>query len=223
MTNKDITNDVIYNLIKVNNYEIGYVNPWKLETNNLATGVEDIIKIIHDANFSKPLNLAAVTSTIIEQVKNEKVDTQEAEKLVASFPIKASVKKASKGERSSAYFYKNTEDNKNYGIVMPERKLFLSDSLYYSVLFHEMVHATQIELDRNLNRTQFGYGYEEIVAELGSAYLLNKTGLYTQVARHNTIAYISSWLAALLGDMEYVINAEFYAIKAVKCIEKYYK
>ncbi|MCY7357993.1 MAG: hypothetical protein LH609_11130, partial [Rudanella sp.] len=79
---------------------------------------------------------------------------------------------------------------------------------YYSVLFHELVHATGHR--SRLNRPEitdiaaFGsqtYSKEELTAELGAAYLCGITGI-SAMTIGNSSAYINGWLNKLRGDRD---------------------
>jgi antirestriction protein ArdC len=94
-------------------------------------------------------------------------------------------------------------------IEMPERRWFFGASgrpateSYYAVLLHELVHWTGAShrLDRNLTG-RFGsdaYALEELVAELGSAFLCAELGLANE-PRLDHAAYLQSWLRVLKAD-----------------------
>lgn len=81
-------------------------------------------------------------------------------------------------------------------IHMPERHLFRSMSGYITTLCHELTHWTGAKhrLNRDLSR-RFGtqsYAAEELVAELGSAFLPASLGL-TSEPPSNHAAYIANW------------------------------
>jgi antirestriction protein ArdC len=86
-------------------------------------------------------------------------------------------------------------------VHMPARSRFVDAPHYYSTLFHELTHATGHE--SRLNRTfgaRFGdelYSKEELVAEMGAAYLCAVAGIANEHTDRNTTAYIQSWIAAL--------------------------
>ena len=89
---------------------------------------------------------------------------------------------------------------------------------YYSVLFHETIHATghKTRLDR-LNMSGFGsadYAFEELVAELGSAMCCATTGIENTV-REDHSKYIKNWLKALKDDKKFIFTASSHAQKAV--------
>jgi len=96
---------------------------------------------------------------------------------------------------------------------------------YYSVLFHELVHATGHR--SRLNRTEisemasFGsqtYSKEELTAELGAAYLCGIAGI-SAITIENSAAYISGWLNKLRGDKRFFFEAAQKAQKAANYIQ----
>ena len=94
-----------------------------------------------------------------------------------------------------------------------------------SVTFHEITHSTghKTRLDR-LQTEQvaaFGseeYSKEELVAEIGSATLMNLLGIETVKTFRNTTAYIQSWLNVLKNDNKFIVSASSKAEKAVNFI-----
>jgi len=107
-------------------------------------------------------------------------------------------------------------------VHMPARFRFVDASLYYSTLFHELVHSTGHE--SRLNRTfgaSFGdelYSKEELVAETGAAFLCAIAGITTENSTSNTTAYIQNWIERLEGDNRLVLQAAAAAQKAVDMI-----
>ncbi|MFN8288958.1 MAG: zincin-like metallopeptidase domain-containing protein [Chitinophagaceae bacterium] len=109
-------------------------------------------------------------------------------------------------------------------INMPKRKTFKTVEGYYATLFHELVHSTGAE--KRLNRktitqmAEFGsemYSLEELVAELGSAYLSSFAGILEKQVKHS-VAYIDGWLGKLKGDKRFMVQAAGMAQKAVDYI-----
>jgi antirestriction protein ArdC len=105
---------------------------------------------------------------------------------------------------------------------MPDRKRFLDAPHYYSTLFHELVHSTGHT--SRLNRTfgdHFGdelYSKEELVAEMGAAFLCAIAGIANEHTDRNTIAYIQNWISKLEADNHLVIHAAGNAQRAADCI-----
>jgi antirestriction protein ArdC len=117
-------------------------------------------------------------------------------------------------------FYHIEEDYIN----MPKRKSFKSIESYHSTLFHELVHSTGHE--KRLNRktitemAEFGsepYSIEELVAELGSAYLSSFVGILN-TGIQNSAAYINGWLEKLKNDKRFMVQASGQAQRAVDFI-----
>lgn len=86
----------------------------------------------------------------------------------------------------SRSYYSPTEDY----ISLPCVKDFSSLDEYYSTLFHELIHWTghKSRLNRLLDKPA-----EELVAEIGAAYLSAISGIENNVI-DNQVAYIKSWL-----------------------------
>lgn len=84
-------------------------------------------------------------------------------------------------------------------IRLPHRTAFDAPASYYATAFHELMHWTGSvkRLDRNLSKGHFGdpsYAFEELVAEIGAAYLCADHGVQGEL-RH--AGYIQSWMRAL--------------------------
>lgn len=77
------------------------------------------------------------------------------------------------------------------------------------------------EEDRKGKFVAFGsndYSKEELVAEIGSANLMNIIGIETDKSFRNSAAYIQNWLSALRNDTRFIVSASSKAEKAVKYI-----
>ncbi len=61
------------------------------------------------------------------------------------------------------------------------------------------------------------YSVEELIAELGSAYLCSFTGILDKEIQ-NSVAYINGWLDKLRNDKRFVVQASGQAQRAVDCI-----
>ena len=105
-------------------------------------------------------------------------------------------------------------------VGMPKQERFNGEEEYYSTLFHELTHSTGHESRLNrkevAKRTYFGssdYSREELVAEMGAAFLCGHTGIENKILG-NSAAYISSWLGKLKDDKTLVVRAGAQAQKA---------
>lgn len=90
---------------------------------------------------------------------------------------------------------------------------------YYRVLFHELTHWTGHEdrLNREI-RNKFGspkYAFEELVAELGAAFISASLGLPSSL-RH--AEYLDSWIKCLKEDSRAIFKAATLASKAADFI-----
>ncbi len=110
-------------------------------------------------------------------------------------------------------------------VVLPSLKKFKSSEGYYSTLFHELVHSTGSEkrLNRNTITNMFehggdAYSMEELIAELGSAYLSSFTGILKSEELKNSAAYIKGWLSKLKDDKRFIVQASGMAQRAVDFI-----
>ena len=111
-------------------------------------------------------------------------------------------------------FYSPTPDL----VQMPEFQTFRDGESYYATLAHEMTHWIRHEsrLNRDLGRKRFadaGYAMEELVAEIGAAFLCADLGI-TPETRDDHAAYIQSWLTVLKDDKRAIFTAASHAQKA---------
>jgi antirestriction protein ArdC len=116
-----------------------------------------------------------------------------------------------------AYYRPSTDS-----VHMPARSRFVDTPHYYSTLFHELIHSTGHE--SRLNRTfgdRFGdelYSKEELVAEMGAAFLCAIAGIVNEHTDRNTAAYIQNWIEKLEEDNRLIVHAAANAQRAVDLI-----
>jgi antirestriction protein ArdC len=120
------------------------------------------------------------------------------------------------GHGGDAAFYAPSQDR----IQMPNKTAFASPANYYATVLHELVHWTSAKhrLDRDLSKGRYGnpaYAFEELVAELGAAFLCQDHGIDGDL-RH--AGYIGSWLKALRDDSSAIFKAAALAQKAADYI-----
>ena len=123
-------------------------------------------------------------------------------------------------------FYRPATDH----IQMPERRLFTgtptssATEAYYGTLLHELTHWTgaKTRCARDLTG-RFGsqaYAMEELVAELGSAFLSADLGI-TPVPRPDHAGYIASWLKVLKEDKRAIFTAASKAAQAADHLRQF--
>lgn len=110
-------------------------------------------------------------------------------------------------------------------IHMPHPAWFDAPEAYYSTLFHELVHSTGHA--SRLNRATltdlcpFGstnYSKEELVAEMGAAFLCSICGIENRTVDRSA-AYLASWMRVLNHDRQMVIVAAAQAQRAADSIQ----
>jgi antirestriction protein ArdC len=102
-------------------------------------------------------------------------------------------------------------------IQMPPFEAFRDAESFYGTLVHETVHwsGAKSRLDRNLSG-RFGshsYAAEELIAELGSAFLSADLGV-TPEPREDHASYIQNWLTVLKSDKRAIFTAAAHAERA---------
>ena len=111
-------------------------------------------------------------------------------------------------------YYKPSTDH----IQMPDFAAFRDALSYYAILGHESIHWTGAE--KRLHRDMSGrfgnesYAAEELVAELGAAFLCADLGLSNE-PRPDHAAYAASWLKVLKKDNRAIFTAAAKAQQAV--------
>jgi antirestriction protein ArdC len=103
-------------------------------------------------------------------------------------------------------------------VQMPPFEAFRDAESYYAILAHECTHWTRHDarLAREFGRKRWGdagYAMEEMVAELGSAFLCADLDL-TREIREDHAAYIASWLEVLKNDKRAIFSAAAHAQRA---------
>ena len=158
------------------------------------------IRAKHSAMVEHPAKADAVADAFIANyVKREGVTLEHHE-----------------GDRA---FYRPSTDS----ITLPLMKQFKEAAEYYGTAFHELVHSTGhmkrlARIDSTANFGSEEYSKEELVAEIGSAALVNHVGLETSSSFQNCAAYVQNWLQVLKGDKRFIVSAASKADKAVELI-----
>ena len=106
-------------------------------------------------------------------------------------------------------------------IRIPAPSTFHSQGDYYHSLYHELIHASghSSRLDREgvTQRARFGserYSKEELIGELGAAFLSNEAGILDSVRFENSAAYLASWIQKLENDPRMIVSAASQAQRA---------
>lgn len=103
-------------------------------------------------------------------------------------------------------------------VQMPPFESFASRETYYSTLAHECTHWTKHErrLNRSFDSKRFGddgYSMEELVAELGAAFVCAELGITPHVMPEHA-SYLAAWLKVLKADNKAIFTAAAHAERA---------
>ena len=194
---------------------------WKLQP--IEEENEDGEKVIRQIPILKYFNVFHISQVDGVEPKsinlNELQPIEEAERIKTEYMKREHIKILEKVTDKA--FYSPSLDY----IQIPCKEQYQNIEEFYSTLFHEMTHSTghKVRLDREdvKDCVYFGsenYSKEELCAELGSAFLINKLGIESSKSFNNSTAYIQSWLRVLKNDTHFIVSASSRAEKAVNYI-----
>ncbi len=108
-------------------------------------------------------------------------------------------------------------------IQMPPFEAFRDRESYYATALHELTHWTRHEkrLNRSFEQKRFGdtgYAREELVAELGAAFLCAETGITPEI-REDHAQYLGHWLGVLKEDKRAIFSAAAHAQRAADFLQ----
>ncbi len=192
---------------------------------------EEKQKLISSGKASKPAPCTPFISTVfnLDQIEGLEVEEEEdvavykhdkleaAEVVYRSMPNKPKLVHAV--DVNPAYSPFSDE------VKMPFIEQFENREFYYSTLFHELVHSTghASRLGRFSDEPgsvfmSYSYSCEELVAELGSAFLSAKAGVSNELTIADSASYLSGWIEQLKNDKMLLFKASGLAQKAVQYI-----
>ena len=99
-------------------------------------------------------------------------------------------------------------------IGIPHKAQFNTSEDFYRTMFHELTHWTGFKTRLNRNLKSWGtdeYAREELVAEIGAAFLAAQKGIEYTVNHTN---YLHHWIAELKEDCQAIFQAASHATKA---------
>lgn len=109
-------------------------------------------------------------------------------------------------------------------IQLPPFETFHTREAYYATRAHESIHWTKNEtrLNRSFDSKRFGdagYAVEELVAEMGAAFLCADLGIAAEVMPEHA-QYLNAWLTVLKQDAKAVFTAAAHAEKAAEYLHR---
>lgn len=187
---------------------------------------EDGTKIVKQIPLLKYINVFHISQVEgVEPLKREELNDiepiEKAESILLDYWTREQIKVEHIAGNDA--YYSPSRDL----IRLPLFEQFNDANEYYSTAFHESVHSTMKESrcnraeERKNKLVAFGseeYSKEELVAELGSANLMNIIGIETRKSFRNSSAYIQNWLSVLKNDVKFIVSASSKAEKAVNYI-----
>ena len=184
---------------------------------NKETGEEEVYFFPKTFNVFNVSQLDGYVATVDEDAPV--MTTAENCELISTILAKTDVKFMP--EMGNEAFYSPSHD----AIQMPPKSCFTSNNAYYSVMLHELTHSTLHESRlgrgkayKELYKTRSeSYAREELVAELGSAFLGAEIGCLQENLECHA-SYIDSWLSALKNDKKAIFKACSDAQKAADFI-----
>lgn len=187
---------------------------------------EDGTKIVKQIPYLKYINVFHISQVDgVEALQKDELNDiqpiEKADEILIDYWRREQIKvEHVKGDKA---FYSPMRDL----IQLPLFEQFKNANEYYSTAFHESVHSTMKESrcnraeDRKGKLVAFGseeYSKEELIAELGSASIMNIIGIETSKSFRNSSAYIQNWLQVLRNDVRFIVSASTKAEKAVNYI-----
>jgi len=168
-------------------------------------------KVISGAyiKYSNVFNIADIEGidfVLTEVQLNDNQRIEQCERIITSMPNPPVFNKVA----ANKAYYVPTLDSIN----MPTIQQFTSSEEYYCTLFHELIHSTGHESRLNrvgITNTQImgadSYSIEELLAEMGAAFLCANTGIDQTTVTENSAAYLAGWLRVLKKDKRFLFES----------------
>ena len=184
-----------------------FYKPWESTETNKDTGEIETVKGAVIKTFTA-FNLDQVDG-IKAPAKEERQAFQsieDAERIMQASPAPIKI-----GGTQACYIPGRDE------IHLPNREAFINAEAFYSTAMHEMTHSTghKSRLDRDFSG-RFGteaYAFEELIAEMGSAFLNADLGILNATLPDHA-DYLSHWIKILQNDKKAITTAAAQASKA---------
>lgn len=156
--------------------------------------------------------------TKIKDTDNKVVEPlKEGEKIISTYLANNPHLKFDARKSNRAY-YSPVQDL----VVVPKLNQYENKEEYYSTTFHELTHSTlrSDRCDRKDGASMMTeqYSREELVAELGAAYLCAAAGMTSEKRFMNSAAYLKGWASKLKEDTKAIVWASTRAESAAKYI-----
>jgi len=168
-------------------------------------------------NVFNVADIEGIEFRIPEVALKENEQIEKCERIIKDMPNPPTFKNINANDA----YYNALQDYIN----MPDIKQFTTSAEYYTTLFHETIHSTghKDRLSRKgiTEPNKFGsipYSQEELVAEMGAAFLSAEAGInYAEIVENNA-AYLQGWLKKLKEDKRFIFRTAAKAQQAARYI-----
>jgi antirestriction protein ArdC len=189
-----------------------FFKPWAVTDKNAPAGSETTTKIIPILKSYTVFHTSQIDNLAEKYLPKAAAPVAEKIRIEAAEAYLAQATVNHGGDRA---FYRQSTD----AIQLPIQSQFKSVDDYYATALHELTHWTG-HADRCAREygKRFGdqaYAREELVAEMGAAFLCGKTGIAGQLQH---ASYLQSWLTVLKADKRAIVVAAGAAQKAADYI-----
>jgi antirestriction protein ArdC len=103
-------------------------------------------------------------------------------------------------------------------IQCPFRHQFDPPEGFYETMFHELIHWSENSTRLNWDRTNEGHAMGELIAEIGSCFMMGELDLPMAESLDNHAIYVQGWLREMNNDSKFIFKAASQASKAVEFI-----
>ena len=154
-------------------------------------------------------NGADVVDIDADKDESVEVSPEDKHRVIEAFVKKTGIK-VEESDLARCYYAQNSDH-----VHMTFKSNFDDLDSYYSVLLHEIGHATGHKSRLNRLEKSDSYAFEELVAELTSMYLSVHFELAHEPTKDNA-TYLNAWIKGLGDDETFIWKASSEAMKAVK-------
>jgi antirestriction protein ArdC len=125
-------------------------------------------------------------------------------------------------ENTGAHIVHGSQDGAYYDrfmdlITMPNKKDFFTDVDYFSTKLHELTHWSMTKDRTNRVAEGLDYATEELVAEIGSAFLCAHLGI-SKTPRKDHAKYLNAWIQKIEDSEKALTKAFTLAQKSLDCL-----
>ena len=164
-------------------------------------------------NGADVVDIDADKDELTQKFESMEVSIEDKHRVVQAFVDNTGIK-VEHSDLARCYYAQSSDY-----VHMTFKSNFTDLNTYYSVLLHEIAHATGHKSRLNRLEKTDSYAFEELVAELTSMYLSVHFELAHEPTKDNA-TYLNAWIKGLGDDETFIWKASSEAMKAVKYLMK---